>query len=140
MIVGDHKGALADYGAAIKITPRNLSAYYNRALAQLDSDDKDGATADLRLALKFDPRMKDAREMLHEIEPKKKRRRHRPRRYSASHAKSSRASAPGTGPAAMPSNTSSCSMSDSLFLPKIVLSKVGPMAPTAACDRAMTKG
>jgi tetratricopeptide (TPR) repeat protein len=47
-----------------KIDPRNAAAFYNRGNVRLDAGDKKGAVADLRAALKLDPKMKDAADML----------------------------------------------------------------------------
>lgn len=73
----DNKRAIADYDAAIKIEPHYAAAFYNRGNARLDLGDRNGAIADYRQALKLDPHLRQAADMLKEVEPQKQRSRRR---------------------------------------------------------------
>jgi len=50
-------GAIADYGAALRLDPDNVSAHYSRALALTESNDHQNALADLDRAITLSPRI-----------------------------------------------------------------------------------
>lgn len=50
-------GAIADYGAALRLDPDSVSAYYSRALALIGRDDHQNALADLDRAIALSPKM-----------------------------------------------------------------------------------
>jgi tetratricopeptide (TPR) repeat protein len=51
---GDLDHAIADYGDALKLTPRNIVAYVSRALAEFKKGDKDKAILDYSIANRLD--------------------------------------------------------------------------------------
>ena len=51
---GNLDRAIADYGEALKLTPRNIVAYVSRALAEFKKGDKDRAILDYSIANKLD--------------------------------------------------------------------------------------
>lgn len=53
--VGDHRGAIADYDAAIRLSPSYADAWANRGGSKADSQDPDGALIDLQEAVRIDP-------------------------------------------------------------------------------------
>jgi tetratricopeptide (TPR) repeat protein len=53
---GDHDRAIADYGQAIKLAPKNADAYYRRGAIYWVMADYDHAIADLSAAIKLDPK------------------------------------------------------------------------------------
>jgi len=50
-------GAIADYGAALRLDPGSVSAYYSRALALIGRDDHQNALADLNRAIALSPKV-----------------------------------------------------------------------------------
>ena len=57
---GDLDGALADFNLAIKLSPNNAVAYYNRAHAKRLKKDAAGALADCTRAIELDPKFGEA--------------------------------------------------------------------------------
>src|SRR5947199_8936550 len=57
---GDLDGALADFNRAIKLSPNNAVAYYNRAHAKRLKKDAAGALADCTRAIELDPKFGEA--------------------------------------------------------------------------------
>ena len=53
---GKHRLALADYGLAIRLDPRNALAHYNRGNAYYDTRKFPSAIADFTRAIKLEPR------------------------------------------------------------------------------------
>ena len=53
--LGDHQGAIEDYGKVIEIDPNNAAAYYARALAKKSLGDYQGAREDLSTAKRLIP-------------------------------------------------------------------------------------
>jgi tetratricopeptide (TPR) repeat protein len=53
---GKHRLALADYGAAVRLDPRNALAHYNRGNAYYDSKQLPSAIADFTRAVELEPR------------------------------------------------------------------------------------
>lgn len=53
---GDHRGAIADYDAAIRLSPSYADAWANRGGSKADLGDPDGALTDLQEAVRIDPR------------------------------------------------------------------------------------
>jgi tetratricopeptide (TPR) repeat protein len=51
---GDTDRAIADYGEALKLTPRNATVYVRRALAEFKKGEKDAAILDYSIANKLD--------------------------------------------------------------------------------------
>ncbi|HYL48141.1 MAG TPA: tetratricopeptide repeat protein [Stellaceae bacterium] len=51
---GDYTHALADYGAAIKLSPQCGSCYNNRGMARNQTGDYDGAIADFTAAIQYE--------------------------------------------------------------------------------------
>jgi tetratricopeptide (TPR) repeat protein len=54
---GNADGAIADYGEAIRLAPRNAVAYASRAVAYLQKGDREHAVIDYALARRLDPAM-----------------------------------------------------------------------------------
>jgi tetratricopeptide (TPR) repeat protein len=57
--LGDLRGALADYNAALSLQPGNAWTLYMRGLVKLKTGDRSGAEADRRAALDIAPRVAD---------------------------------------------------------------------------------
>ncbi len=57
---GDSAGAIADFGEAIAVDPRNKLPYLIRGFARMSTGDFDGAIADCSEAILIDPRCKEA--------------------------------------------------------------------------------
>ena len=55
---------------SIKLNPNYATAYYNRGNSRLEAGDKDGAVSDYRQAAKLNPSLKQATEMLQQVETK----------------------------------------------------------------------
>jgi len=55
---------------SIKLNPNYATAYYNRGNSRLEAGDKDGAVADYRQAAKLNASLKQATEMLQQVETK----------------------------------------------------------------------
>ena len=53
--LGDHQGAIEDYGKVIEIDPNNVAAYYSRGLAKKALGDQQGAKEDLSTAKRLIP-------------------------------------------------------------------------------------
>ena len=54
-ILGDYKGAIADYDEAISINPNDAMTYYNRGRAKHDLKDYKGAIADYDKSIRINP-------------------------------------------------------------------------------------
>jgi tetratricopeptide (TPR) repeat protein len=54
---GKHRLALADFGTAIRLDPRNALAHYNRGNAYYDTRKFQAAIADFTRAIELDPRL-----------------------------------------------------------------------------------
>lgn len=68
--MNDNDHAIADYDMAIKLDPNYATAYYNRGNARRAAGDKDGAVADYREAARLNPHLKQATEMLQQVDRK----------------------------------------------------------------------
>jgi tetratricopeptide (TPR) repeat protein len=66
----DNDRAIADYDMAIKLDPNYAAAYYNRGNARNTAGDRDGAAADYREAATLNPHLKQATEMLRQVDKK----------------------------------------------------------------------
>ena len=66
----DNTRAIADYDMSIKLDPNYATAYYNRGNSRLAAGDKDGAVADYRRAAKLNPHLKQATDMLQQVDKK----------------------------------------------------------------------
>ena len=53
--LGNNAGAIADYDHALELIPRNRQLLFNKAMAQFDSDDMDGADSTYRALLAYYP-------------------------------------------------------------------------------------
>jgi tetratricopeptide (TPR) repeat protein len=62
--------AIADYDTSIKLDPKYATAYYNRGNSRRAAGDRDGAVADFQQALKLNPHLEQASEMLQEMDKK----------------------------------------------------------------------
>jgi tetratricopeptide (TPR) repeat protein len=58
--LGNRRGAIDDYTAALKLNPKDAAAYINRGIAKTALGDYQGAIEDCTAALKFDPNLADA--------------------------------------------------------------------------------
>jgi tetratricopeptide (TPR) repeat protein len=56
---GDNDRAIADYGEAIRINPKQIKAIYNRGVAWLEKGDNDRAIADYTEVIRLDPKDPD---------------------------------------------------------------------------------
>ncbi len=54
-VVGDYRGAIADFDQALEIDPKRSAAYYNRGNARRELGDYEGAIVDYNQALENDP-------------------------------------------------------------------------------------
>jgi tetratricopeptide (TPR) repeat protein len=68
--MNDNDHAIADYDMAIKLDPNYATAYYNRGNARRAAGDQDGAAADYREAARLNPHLKQATEMLQQVDRK----------------------------------------------------------------------
>ena len=66
----DNDRAIADYDMAIKLEPNYAAAYYNRGNSRRAAGDNEGAAADYREAAKLNPHLKQATEMLQQVDRK----------------------------------------------------------------------
>jgi tetratricopeptide (TPR) repeat protein/S1-C subfamily serine protease len=58
--LGDNKGAVADYNAAIQINPQYAEPYSNRGITKYRSGDNKGAMEDYNIAIRIDPQYGEA--------------------------------------------------------------------------------